>query len=1144
MSGKDTKHKKPKDKLRTKHKKMKDKSRTKKSRKSSVDRDKKKSKSDQTGSRESPSPRKEVRGKRSHHDRDSSTERKQSVEEHKPSYLSHSDSEGHDSKNRDDVKSKKCKYTDDASSLEGPSSSKSSKRHKSKHKKHRRHSPAEKKKEKHRHREDEKVSPDTASAVDQTGESLTPKAKPPVEKDPEALKSKVIEQLHSPSPEQPQTNSEHHLGKKSPPEETQEVAEEISKEGENQPSLTEPSQTVSKKVEDNVASESYKQQQSAKQTQDLQEQHKESTQSDKPHKDSGESLTKCEEVDVLNTKSSHLAKLRENPGRLFDPWKVNLPKAVQTAGNSSEGGVKILDWQKCDKINNHLRRLRKESRKLERLKDVSKNKTLKMSSKSSGPSKTSAIEKSIRSGGGPTSLGSSKRSLYDQTSTKLVYDEGGLGYQDKSTVSNVPQTPELCGRADAGTFPASSSEEAVGYESSQQPAERFQSFKIPKKVLNKDAFSQMASNELLTSKGTQLKGKTSDDAATSSLACSATDEESSGIKLDYTWSSQHPDSQRTTRSFSTVPVHDMETDEEMEIVEELHTARYERILEVEVDQSYGELTRMEIDPPQELKISFPSQVSSQRELIVVLDTNIFISHLNFINTLRDIEIPGLGFPIILIPWVVLQELDALKNGKLSGGVNRKAVPAVQFIFSCFQSRSPNIWGQSMQQAAKGMYGLRDENNDDRVLQCCLQYTELYPCAHILLCSDDKNLCTKALVSGVRAVRKVDLITEFNNLKPNRDVPNPKELNISEQPQAETSRREQNGTTQESLLNVVDIFTQLEKTLGIALSAILETEMKIAYEELWMEVIFLKPPWSLSDLLQCMKKHWIAVFGIIVKRNLLSSVEILCDHFHAGRKTEYNCLVLTWLLNECQNLLHAFSSRSDYGGVLQETFTVMNELYQKVSEMKDGSKIDQNAKSSKKPQESHEMQEKVNEPPLNSDPGRNATLVPLNSNHAYGQEMENSRSFMRSREIWATFENIWTIISQYSSIIFATFSLPHNPTASLMNSKLPLPQEAFMCLQRLMPAVKELLAAIQRIMCSDSSVQDFQKLAETVHNFLNYAEAKFSISRIFAQELYECFTHEEYRKKLIVGCSQLAEVTYSLEQCNTAICLEARNRGWI
>lgn len=61
---------------------------------------------------------------------------------------------------------------------------------------------------------------------------------------------------------------------------------------------------------------------------------------------------------------------------------------------------------------------------------------------------------------------------------------------------------------------------------------------------------------------------------------------------------------------------------------------------------------------------------------------------------------ALGFPLVLIPWVVLQEMDFLKRGKgLSGSVAHLATPAIAYIYNSLKSREPHLWGQSMQQAA-------------------------------------------------------------------------------------------------------------------------------------------------------------------------------------------------------------------------------------------------------------------------------------------------------------------------------------------------------------------------------------------------------------------------------------------------------------
>ncbi|TKS65507.1 Transcriptional protein SWT1 [Collichthys lucidus] len=180
-------------------------------------------------------------------------------------------------------------------------------------------------------------------------------------------------------------------------------------------------------------------------------------------------------------------------------------------------------------------------------------------------------------------------------------------------------------------------------------------------------------------------------------------------------------------------------------------AKHKSWLAVFVD---GEMSRQRDNPMQR------KQVNPQQDLILVLDTNILLSHLDYVKKMRSHGLAGLGFPVILLPWVVLQEMDSLKKGKdLTGSVAHLAVPAISYVYNTLTSREPRLWGQSMQQAAEINNGLNAENNDDRVLQCCLQYQTLYPECALILCTNDKNLCSKALLSGVNALSKNDLEAE-------------------------------------------------------------------------------------------------------------------------------------------------------------------------------------------------------------------------------------------------------------------------------------------------------------------------------------------------------------------------------------------------
>lgn len=48
-----------------------------------------------------------------------------------------------------------------------------------------------------------------------------------------------------------------------------------------------------------------------------------------------------------------------------------------------------------------------------------------------------------------------------------------------------------------------------------------------------------------------------------------------------------------------------------------------------------------------------------------------------------------------------------------------------------------------------------------------------------------------------------------------------------------------------------------------------------------QIVYIKPPWSLRDVLQCLKKHWFAVFGQVVQRRKLQTVLNLIDFFKSG-----------------------------------------------------------------------------------------------------------------------------------------------------------------------------------------------------------------------------------------------------------------------
>ncbi|XP_068272937.1 transcriptional protein SWT1 isoform X1 [Nyctibius grandis] len=561
---------------------------------------------------------------------------------------------------------------------------------------------------------------------------------------------------------------------------------------------------------------------------------------------------------------------------------------------------------------------------------------------------------------------------------------------------------------------------------------------------------------------------------------------------------------------------DIKPVQKMQIVEDLHVARVQKRMALSVVQTCGELTSMEIDlPEQDLNISAEA-FTSGLNILVVIDTNIMISHLEFIRSLKSEDIPGVGRLALIIPWVVLQELDNLKKGKMLQHVRDKAIPAVQFIYMCLKNQDSKLWGQSMQLASQKIYGLSDENNDDRVLQCCLQYQNLFPQAVVILCTDDKNLCNKAIVSEVKAFCKADLVTALQNLNVNRHQ-NCVEL---QQSKCDTEFEKTEGGDASLTARFPNILPDLEKNLGEALSCILETEMKIAFGNLWMEILYLKPPWTLANLLKCYKKHWMAVFGYVVPRSLLSTIESLSEHLCTGKPIDDSTVRI--LLQESKKLLHAFSSRSDYNGVLPQAYTEVNKLYQTLTEVRSDSEQD--------------LSEDIMVLSENAACEKMEAMAPSLQN---SEEKKLHPSFHvaqenRHQEIWSVLEGVWNTINLYSIEIFQKL----DPNAMTVTAKSSF-EEAFLGLQKLLAAVNDIREGISRILTPASSFQDIW----TLYNFLISNEINNSI-KFTAEELYECVSQETYRERLEVGCGQLAQLEHNIKQCHASVHTEAKNRGWL
>ncbi|NXP83315.1 SWT1 protein, partial [Ramphastos sulfuratus] len=201
-----------------------------------------------------------------------------------------------------------------------------------------------------------------------------------------------------------------------------------------------------------------------------------------------------------------------------------------------------------------------------------------------------------------------------------------------------------------------------------------------------------------------------------------------------------------------------------------------------------------------------------------------------------------------------------------------------------------------------------------------------------------------------------------------------------------------------------------------------------------QILYLKPPWTLVNLLKCYKKHWVAVFGYVVPRSLLSAIECLYNHLSTDKPLDSSAVEI--LLQESKKLFHAFSSRSDYDGVLPQAYTALNKLYQMLTEQdlsEDIMVLSENAGCEKMEAMAPNLQESEEGKP-----------------HASFQVAQENRH----QEIWSVLEGVWNAINLYSIEIFQKLD-PNALTAK------PLFEEAFLGLQKLLAAVNDIREGISR-----------------------------------------------------------------------------------
>ncbi|XP_018024108.1 uncharacterized protein LOC108679881 [Hyalella azteca] len=305
---------------------------------------------------------------------------------------------------------------------------------------------------------------------------------------------------------------------------------------------------------------------------------------------------------------------------------------------------------------------------------------------------------------------------------------------------------------------------------------------------------------------------------------------------------------------------------------------------------------------------------------IVVDTNILIHNLSLLKSLssNNIFMRGSEYHVLVVPYTALVELDGLKQQEALVARVRAAIKWCNKAFGpasavAGESYSSIVQGQSYTNFKYLCETMGSKKGDDCIRDCCLWLQQQGFC--VMLLSNDMNFRTKVHMANILCIdstgmwNKLEWLNETRSsnslqlfpVEKNQDIGSVKkngDLNRQGQKrevllrtqckEVDASRDEDSVPSTDSVTNLGIIgrteFWQTENmimnfsstnsdslcpvqippreiicsSLKNTIENILKQIMQDVYDDLWLQIVFRKPPWTLDDLIVCWEKHWRAV----------------------------------------------------------------------------------------------------------------------------------------------------------------------------------------------------------------------------------------------------------------------------------------------
>jgi PhoH-like ATPase len=125
------------------------------------------------------------------------------------------------------------------------------------------------------------------------------------------------------------------------------------------------------------------------------------------------------------------------------------------------------------------------------------------------------------------------------------------------------------------------------------------------------------------------------------------------------------------------------------------------------------------------------QINGSPKTVFVVDTNVLVNDARALDNLQDN-----GTNAVVVPWMVLNELDSLK---IKPDLSRSVSDVVRVINRKLREKDSNFY---IAQGSMGDYPDLDQNNPDHhIIAVCLSITKQYPSLNLVLVSNDAMVHT-------------------------------------------------------------------------------------------------------------------------------------------------------------------------------------------------------------------------------------------------------------------------------------------------------------------------------------------------------------------------------------------------------------------